>query len=287
MEIEIKGHSGCTIDIVNIDKVLYIEKGTTDLDYINRLYNQAIKQKNAAQQEYQFIRIPKIVNIDKTASKMVMRMEYIYSKNFINHFESSGFEQIVYFINAFSSFILNEIKSSKMSNVKAEIILAKFQEVKNNICKQKILDEDIEIQLLLQSAKKVFVNLPETLNIPVGICHGDLTLSNILFNGNNYYLIDFLDSFIESPIIDMVKLRQDTAFQWSTLMYSGTFDKTRLNIISTKIDEELEKLFQQYDWYTKYYDVFQLMNFLRILQYAQDEKIIAYLKKTLKQLLRL
>ncbi len=64
--------------------------------------------------------------------------------------------------------------------------------------------------------------------MPVGICHGDLTFSNMLFNGNNYYLIDFLDSFVESPLLDIVKLRQDSAYLWSQLMYIHDYDKIRL-----------------------------------------------------------
>ena len=117
------------------------------------------------------------------------------------------------------------------------------------------------------------------------VCHGDLTLSNILFNGNNYYLIDFLDSFIETPLMDIVKLRQDTAYLWSPLMYTGTYDVTRLNIICNKIDRDLDKYFSQYEWYRRYYDMFQLLNFFRILQYAKEEKVVSYLKMALNRIL--
>ena len=100
-----------------------------------------------------------------------------------------------------------------------------------------------------------------------------------MFNGNNYYLIDFLDSFIESPLLDIVKIRQDTAYLWSTLMYHKPFDQVRLNIVSKRIDLALNDYFtSKYDWYRKYYMPLQLMNFLRILQYAHDEKVISYLK---------
>lgn len=68
--------------------------------------------------------------------------------------------------------------------------------------------------------------------MPVGVCHGDLTFSNILFNGNNYYLIDFLDSFIEAPLLDIVKIRQDSAHLWSQLMYTKSYDQIRLQIVA-------------------------------------------------------
>lgn len=47
MEIEIRGHSGCQIDIVNGGDSLFINKSTRDKNYIPRLYKQALKQCNA------------------------------------------------------------------------------------------------------------------------------------------------------------------------------------------------------------------------------------------------
>lgn len=126
----------------------------------------------------------------------------------------------------------------------------------------------------------------EDMSIPIGHCHGDLTFSNILFNGNNYFLIDFLDSFIESPIIDMVKLRQDSYYRWSALMYKEKFDVCRFQIVTNKIDKLLNEYFSQYSWYNQYYYYFQLMNLLRILQYAKEEKVILFLKQHIKNLLK-
>lgn len=141
------------------------------------------------------------------------------------------------------------------------------------------------VNSLLEQCRKVFESLPSFIGIPVGKCHGDLTFSNILFNGNNYYLIDFLDSFIESPLLDIVKIRQDSQFEWSRLMYEGEVDLVRLSIISQKIDRGIDAYYSQYEWYQKYYHVFQLMNFLRILQYAKEERVIVYLKNVIKSML--
>ena len=52
MEIEVKGHSGCSIDIVREGKELFILKGTCDPKYVERLYQQALKQQRAGEQEY-------------------------------------------------------------------------------------------------------------------------------------------------------------------------------------------------------------------------------------------
>lgn len=285
MEIEVKGHSGCNIEIVKRNNSIYLEKSTFDNKYVKRLYNQATKQKKASKKEYQYIRVPEIFDIEIDDDKMVMRMEYVYSKNFMDHFENAGFEQINYFIKAFDLFIRREVENSEMKSLSFDIVSNKWKDVKIKISDNKHISSDIEVNEIINVVNNILQDKSEDIHIPVGVCHGDLTFSNILFNGNNYYLIDFLDSFIESPIMDMVKLRQDTAHLWSPLMYTGNYDSTRLNIICNKIDNELDKCFKKYDWYCKYYNIFQLLNFLRILQYAQEEKVIKYLKHEINDLI--
>ena len=62
-------------------------------------------------------------------------------------------------------------------------------------------------------------------------------------------------------------------------MYHKPFDKVRVHIISEKIDKAIDEYFTgKYEWYRKYYMPLQLMNFLRILQYGREEKVVAYLK---------
>lgn len=285
MDIEVKGHSGCSIDIVREGKELFILKGTCDPKYVERLYQQALKQQRAGEQEYQYIRVPQIVDIERQTDTMMMKMEYVYSHNFIDHFEAAGFEQVNYFVKAIHLFLKREIEQSIMTDVPRSMIIEKFEDVKSKINQNVLLCMDEEIKYLLQQSEIRFKVLPEVLEIPVGCCHGDLTFSNILFNGNNYYLIDFLDSFIESPLLDMVKIRQDTRYRWSTLMYEGKFDETRFHIVSDTIDHQLDGAFKQYIWYRTFYHTLQLMNFLRILQYAKEKKIVAYLKKTIQSIL--
>lgn len=285
MEIEVKGHSGCSIDIIQDASGLCILKSTYDKTYLNRLINQAKKQQRASEIEYQHIRIPQIFNIDHDENHVSVKMEYIYSKNFIEYFETAGFEQISYFIKALKIFLEWEIKVSPIELISKNIFLNKFIDVKNKIEKNSLLKNDKEIMTIIEESYKSFKKM-EDMSIPIGHCHGDLTFSNILFNGNNYFLIDFLDSFIESPIIDMVKLRQDSYYRWSALMYKEKFDVCRFQIVTNKIDKLLNEYFSQYSWYNQYYYYFQLMNLLRILQYAKEEKVILFLKQHIKNLLK-
>jgi hypothetical protein len=52
--------------------------------------------------------------------------------------------------------------------------------------------------------------------VPHSYCCGDLTLENVLMTPHGeLYLIDFLDSFYNSWMMDVAKLLQDLELQWS------------------------------------------------------------------------
>lgn len=285
MKIEVKGHSGCQIDVASEGSGIYVYKSTADPKYLTRLVLQAEKQKAAAAVEYQHIRVPQIYEIDKTDETVVVKMQYVYSKNFIEFFEQAGFEQIDYLVGALKYFIEYEINQCRLETLAPEIFRDKFADIKEKCLSNPLYQDDDIVKDILVRSEKVFADLSDIL-IPVGLCHGDLTFSNILFNGNNYYLIDFLDSFVETPLQDIVKIRQDTAYRWSQLMYTKRYDAVRLHIVMEKIDREIDAYFSnKYQWYREYYQVMQLMNILRILPYAHEQRVIDYLKATLLDIL--
>lgn len=281
MKLDIQGHSGCEIAIVHENNDLHIHKSTYDSAYVPRLINQANKQIAASKIAYQNIRVPKVFEVVQNEKDATIKMEYIYSKNFVEYFENAGFEQIKYLIGAIKYFIDLEIDASETKTVPSCILTDKMADVARKVQNNVHLKNDkVAVDLVIQSQD--IMNKVGDMVMPVGRCHGDLTFSNILFNGNNYYLIDFLDSFIESPLLDIVKIRQDTAYMWSTLMYNKPFDKVRLSIISSKIDSAIDEYFKEnYEWYRRYYMPLQLMNFLRILQYAHEDRVISYLKNVI------
>ena len=285
MKIEVKGHSGCQIDVITEQDGIFVYKSTADPKYLVRLSKQAEKQRVAAEVQYPHIRVPKVFEIQQSSDTCVVKMQYVYSKNFIEFFQQAGFEQVDYLIGALEYFIEYEIGKSKLQQVPASIFQDKFAEIRSKCEANPLYQGDETIADILVRASSVFDSLGELL-IPVGLSHGDLTFSNILFNGNNYYLIDFLDSFIETPLQDIVKIRQDTAHRWSQLMYTKPYDEVRLHIICDKIDREIDAYFSnKYEWYRTYYPVMQLMNMLRILPYAQEEKVVEFLKDALLSLL--
>ena len=56
------------------------------------MYKQALKQCNASKIAYQHIRVPKIYGIERMDEYLNIKMEYIYSKNYVDYFEDAGFD---------------------------------------------------------------------------------------------------------------------------------------------------------------------------------------------------
>lgn len=284
MEIEIAGHSGCTIEIVNGGEGLFIVKSTSDPAYADRLRKQAIKQEAFQGDGKSGIRAPRVLDIYADHTCCRVKMEYVYSLHSIAFVENAGREQIDHFLENIIGFVELEIARSELRKVQPAIFIDKYMNVKDNILANEALAEDQDILSWFSILDRIF-SKKMSFDIPVGLCHGDLTFSNILFSRNSFYLIDFLDSFIETPLLDIVKLRQDTAFNWSGLMYSGVYDRVRHAIVLRFMDKRIDDAFSFYPWYRDAYSSFQLLNFLRILQYARERRVVKYLKKNITFLL--
>ena len=140
---------------------------------------------------------------------------------------------------------------------------------------EKITQNKSELEFLSHIEKELQA-LPDRIQIPLGKCHGDLTFSNILFTDRKIILIDFLDNFIETPLQDIVKLRQDTKHLWSLRLYKKKYDGTKIEILLNYLDNLIDKHFSKYEFYRKYYFIFQKINLLRILPYAKDKQTFQY-----------
>ena len=284
MTIDIKGHSGCDIDIIEDNDNLYVRKSTKDPKYLDRLEKQGLKQINDLAAD-EGILTPQIHELNKSENECYILMDYIYAKNFIDYFESASPKDIDHFINLFIKYINKELSNCLIELVDKSIFIDKFDSIVKNCEKNALTKNNNRVKSILDECNECFNKFSEKIEIPVGKCHGDLTFSNILFTSNNYYFIDYLDSFIETPIQDIVKLRQDTKYFWSTMMYKKKYDNVRLKMIFNYIDDKIvDYFFNNCKYYYKLYDKLQLMNILRILPYVKEEKVRDFVLNILESL---
>jgi len=70
-----------------------------------------------------------------------------------------------------------------------------------------LLDDDLPF-----TRDELIEKLPK--NLPQSTYHGDLTLENIIYKNNSFYMIDAVTIEYDSYIFDIVKMRQDLECQW-------------------------------------------------------------------------
>lgn len=252
--IEISGSSGCALKILNNN---VIRKTAKKENYILRLKKQKNKQdffyKNFSTLN---ITTPKILKVTKNS----FSMEYFnYYKNFTDFFNECDLNKINLFCQNICSVILRFIEKSKIEEVDFNIISKKYFSIEKGE-----YAEELNSYFNRLKFKKI--------KIPIGFCHGDLTFSNMLFFNEKIVLLDFLDTFIETPLQDIVKLRQDTCYFWSFLKTNKVFDENKIEIVFKYIDKKLCDAFSNLDYYKNYYKLFQFINLTRIIPYT-DNKI--------------
>jgi Ser/Thr protein kinase RdoA (MazF antagonist) len=123
------------------------------------------------------------------------------------------------------------------------------------------------------------------IKVPVGPCHGDLTLSNIILSPTTgVILIDFLDTFIDSPLQDVAKLNQDFLCGWSfrnapaaVQVKASLFTKAAYPKFAIEITKS----------YKRQVDLFTIMSLARIAPYIKDviteQWLISQLNKKLDE----
>jgi len=277
--IKIIGNSNYKVSIINDKNDIFILKKSFSKNDSDRLKKQIQKQEYFLnhQNDFIMISIPKILT--KYKDKYII--EYIYSYDIIQYLNIMNINHINKFININIQFIKTLLKNSNKIKINQQIIIEKINMIQNKLRSSLLLNnKNDNHKIILKSIQYLYDHINIFNNeIPINICHGDLTFSNMLINyDHKLYLIDFLDNFIESPIMDIIKLRQDTKYKYILQLYNHNYDKNRINILFNYMNTKIENEFQEYESYFEYLD---LMNFLRILQYSKNEKITKYIIKNL------
>ena len=269
MELEIKGVSGCKLEISN----LKICKTSSNLEYNERLKLQFQKQSLFSKISISNIRVPNILGSGEKENLFYFDMEYILGKNPISYLLECDINDINIFYNNIEKFI-NFLEKNIINDD-----ISIFKE--KNIDKLNSLSLE-EYSNFINFIIKFIENI-ENKTYPKTICHGDLTLSNIICNENEIYLIDFLDSYIDSIYIDLAKLKQDLYHKW-TLHIFFNLDKNenvRINQILDNIWLKIENKFLKY-LETDEFMIMEIINLLRILPYTNyDMKI--FIDKKIKK----
>mgnify|MGYP001241137090 CR=1 FL=1 len=277
--ILLPGNSGCSVSLIQSNNFSIIRKSTDDPDYITRLRQQCEKQK----QHQEIIEksgafVPDVITFFENGKNAYFDMEYIKSRDMITYFKTCSKEKIDNIASVLIKIISTYIDQSKNENIVKDFC-AKTELVIHQIKENRTIDKKVMMKI-----EKKLRNIDEMI-LPVGFCHGDLTFSNVLMSNNEIHIIDMLDNFVETPIQDMVKIRQDTKYAWSLQKYVAKIDIIRLKIIFEYLDNKFHDFFSSFDFYKKHYNHFQILNIMRIYRYTKNKKTIDYLNSCLEGLI--
>jgi len=260
------GYSGCKVELLERNNGYVISKTSSSPEYNNRLQKQAEKQ---ACYINKYVKAPRVYSMQHIGNLFQVEMEFINGTDFTQFLELSTVGHLADFGRLLIDYIDDAVNSSYLVDI-SKITADKIDSVRLNILNNKFAAKYVD---LVPDACELLV--------PVGSCHGDLTLSNIVWRGGSVFVIDLLDSFIDSPLIDIVKLRQDTFHVWSLDRSTSNFDRAKVSLALSFLDRIIVDHCFKYDWYISGYEFFQRLNLCRVLQYAQSTAIVNLLIKEL------
>lgn len=281
-QIQIQGRSGCPIHISEKDGAFRVKKYSGSDAYNKRLLLQINKQDNFFKHNSQSgFTTPQVLEQGTEHNLVWFEMPYINAEKYSNYLVKQNKHALDNFIQTLYAYFnnLHEKALPFPSEKLQQQLTNKIAEITGKLNENTWLDAEVRknavhfLQQQIPSAPLLEIT-----------CHGDFTLSNMLFtNDRRIYLIDFLDSFIESPWIDFVKLRQDTRFQWSLHLEAGEVENvTRLEQVLRYIDENIcELMYSRYPDLHAWERYLTVLNFCRIVPYAHTSDY-QYLNKQLK-----
>lgn len=179
--------------------------------------------------------------------------------------------------SSLSTLLHSELNESQEESVKTWIFIEKLEAVS-------AATRESQLKKIIDGCYALIENLPDQLLFPMGPCHGDLTLSNIILDPlSGITLIDFLQTFIETPLQDVAKLKQDFVYGWSFHKHSSSIGIKAEILCRYHYPSAITQIERMYPMQVK---LLTLMALVRIAPYVKDDVTQQWLTKSLQKCMR-
>ena len=256
------GLSGCKLELIGSNT---LRKHSSSPSYNKRLELQVKKQELFSNQVFRNVEPPKVLRKEDS----YFDKEYVTGRSFDEYFSVCSVSDIDFVFDSLCGYF--------------DGLISNAQYYQPEVSKKRLLDKINSLEThthhltdlyhIRQMVSSINMKIPQT------FCHGDLTFTNIIFNKNRLYYIDFLDCFIDSFLCDLIKLKQDLYYHWS-LDVQG-IKNLRIRQIYSFLWRKLEDRYSQYVE-TIELDVLDVLNTLRIEPYLTNEDQRLIIKRMLK-----
>lgn len=263
---DLGGHSGCKILLCEEDdNKLFVRKISSDISYNERLEVQARKQASFTSS---VIKAPRVFSTGYTGEGLYyFDMEYIQGITMAEYMQTIEVGKVRGLVESIIKdiVVVNDVESE----VDESIFINKINDLKKQLYSRNnpIINEALDI-----IANHSWNKFSKT------SCHGDLTLENIIVKDGQIYLIDFLDSFYDSWILDISTLMQDVQTLWSYRFQDEININTLIRLIVFRdiLMDAVRKLSEDYV-IEVYYAL--LLKLIRIYPYTKDEYTYEFLNR--------
>ena len=270
---DLGGHSGCKILLCeNEDNQVFVRKISSSKEYNQRLAIQSQKQKSFS---FPQIRAPHVLGDGYTDNGLYyFDMEYIQGITLAEYMKSIKIGDVRRIVETIVSEIIQQPESDVEEDRSAFVEKIESLKIKLTGNNPKI---DEALELLSNHSWRRFSRTS---------CHGDLTLENIIVKDNQLYLIDFLDSFYDSWILDISTLMQDVQTLWSYRNDEEVNINTVLRLIVFRdILMDTVRRISPADYMEVYFAL--LLKLMRIFPYTKDESTYLFLLKKTKSIIEI
>ena len=254
---EFSGHSGCRLFLYMSGSSYFVRKMSGHESYNQRLKKQLIKQKHFC---LPMVKTPRIFGYGEEGGLFYFDMEYVQGVTLANAMRRIQVNEIEHLVEL----LLQSIPISQ----------ARYHVNTDAIFRRKILRISRNIGVNWEIARESLAILDgyDFSKVPLSFCCGDLTLENIILSpSGQIYLIDLLDSFFNSWMMDVAKLLQDLELGWSYRHERRNFNiNLRLDTAKAILLSRLLAFSNGGEYIENIY-MLLLLNVLRIIPYIKDE----------------
>ena len=277
----LEGHSGCKLLLLkseNSDHIEGVRKLSKGREYNERLKAQSLKQATFNSKEFLS---PEVYNEGTIKDIYYFDMKYIRGTTFSSSIKNLDSNEIELIANKIIALIKENRDSSETLNQSDSELL--------------VIKKLSNIEKSLNSTKKN--TLGETFNylenyqwdnLKNSPCHGDLTFENILISDQGIYLIDFLDTFIETWISDVSKMLQDLIVGWSfrkeiIAKKISEHEKIKMNLFKDIFCKNINNTINEQKFWEQVH-AYLILDLLRIIPYTDNEEIYQFIEKAILKL---
>lgn len=258
------GQSGDLVQYEVLDgKVVVTKRAGSDS---SRLHAQYLKQSTFPSSTH--IQIPKII---APWNSEAFSMEYVPSLPLGKYFQTASVSELASCGDKIVNFIKDQIVKSEISDVPLSHDLDFLKKMRN--MQSSLTGSNHKI---VQRAAEILELWSRSIPQLIGPNHGDFSFENILINSrsNEVWLVDFLDSPIESPLLDIGRILIDSEHGWwGSGIYPLASEKIAGNSLGMRIRTECESM----GITSSQLSFFKMFTALRIIPYTTNPLRMAIL----------